>query len=508
MTGSPHYSFNDILNSDETPSLPEVALRIIEVAQQPDPDPIELVQIIRADPATAGRIMKFANSALFGLRHKAPSIEGAVPMLGTTLVRTLVLGFFLAKQRPASRSLDPWFRQLWRESLFQASAAEAIAEKTAGADPPTWFLAGLLQEIGQIAMLNVVGQHYVDSVLDLDSDVSRLEREVSEFGYSHVDVGVALCQKWNIEPQLISAISNHHITVKTEDSNSRTSLTTALVTAAACCEYIEGIGRRLDTARLDVERLMVEKYHFLPDEIPRLLADFDARSVELACGFSIDLGNVPSRETLLENAQDALRQIATESRLQILRGMATKSRSAKTPADSDWIDESTPAFNRRYLDDALPMDLQESHSDGASVGLLEVDFSDVEQNDSNTLSDDQFIALITGCVRPEDCVIRTADKTAVVVLKRLNFDLLNRIGQRIQDELNQRLDIDPTDEFGSTIAGVVVVPAGRKAAAATQVLKTLQESANTARQLNSNRIAFQILTGKKSQRVEAFAATH
>ncbi|MCP4509851.1 MAG: HDOD domain-containing protein, partial [Fuerstiella sp.] len=182
MSAATTLSLEKLLASDQVPSLPEVAVRIIQIAQEEDPDTQELIAAIRTDPAIAGRVLKFANSALFGLRTRASSIDAAVPMLGMTLVRTLVLGFSLAEQSNPSASLKPWYRRLWKETLFQASAAEYMGEQNTASDAPTWFLGGLLQDIGQLAMLSVYEDQYVTNVLDVDSSSSRVGREVDHFG--------------------------------------------------------------------------------------------------------------------------------------------------------------------------------------------------------------------------------------------------------------------------------------------------------------------------------------
>ena len=108
-------SMEKLLASDRLPSLPEVALRVVDIARQPDPDFSDLVDAIRMDPAIAGRILKTANSALLGMKTRASSIETAVPRLGTTMVRALVLGFCLAEsQKSKSLALRPWYQQIWR----------------------------------------------------------------------------------------------------------------------------------------------------------------------------------------------------------------------------------------------------------------------------------------------------------------------------------------------------------------------------------------------------------
>jgi len=95
---------------------------------------------------------------------------------------------------------------LWKETLFQSSAAEYLGEQSSSADTPTWFLGELLQDVGQLATLNVFENEYVDKVLDVDSSASRVGREVDHFGFSHANVSAALCRRWNLESSLADAI--------------------------------------------------------------------------------------------------------------------------------------------------------------------------------------------------------------------------------------------------------------------------------------------------------------
>ena len=121
-------ALRNILESDRLPTLPEVARRVVEIARSPEPDLGELTSVIRADAVIAARLLRTVNSALFGLRHRSASIDAAIPLLGVTLVRTLVLGFSLADHR-GKASLRSLYRQLWRVSLINACTAELLAER-------------------------------------------------------------------------------------------------------------------------------------------------------------------------------------------------------------------------------------------------------------------------------------------------------------------------------------------------------------------------------------------
>lgn len=497
MSTSTTLTLDEVLASDQVPSLPEVALRIIEIAQEEDPDTQELIRVVRTDPAIAGRILKFANSALFGLRHRPTSVDAAVPMLGTTLVRTLTLGFSLARQTPVSEGLRPWFAQLWREGLFQAAAAELLAERVEGADPPTWFLGGLLQDVGQLALLNVAQVEYFRQVLDQGRSQSRLQLERDNFGFTHVDVSVALCRKWNLEQDIVAAITSHHC-IERDLGESSAGLKLALATASCASEYMEAIHERLETAREDVEHCLLHGFGVLPHQIAQLLAEVDRRASALAAGFSVNIGDLPPRERILARAQSVLRRIALESQLRKLDGTPVAERSDRLDREQlrEWLDDDLATCNRRFMDRTLPEQLDRAHAAGAAVGLLKVDFATAAESE---LPVDSVIEVIKEAVRPSDNVIRTSPHAAVVILPGLNYDLLTGIAARIQEQVNEQLNIPDDDEAAPTIGGVVVLPAGRKVAKTEVAIRALDASTEQARRLSSSRVAFQLLMGKKTK---------
>lgn len=315
------FTLESFLKSDHVPTLPEIALRVVSIAQQPDPDLEELVYTIRADPAISGRLLRFANSALFGLRCRATSIESAIPILGSTLVRTLTLGFILARQTSVSESLQPWFRHLWKESLFEASAAELFADSVDGADPPTWFLTGLLQDIGQLVMLNVAQADYYRHVLENGRTQCRLQLEREHFGFTHVDVSASLCRRWNFEDEMVAAVETHH-GLPENDEPDYSPLQFASAAASACLDYMEATHDRVEVARDSVVRFLIRGYGHAAHDIPEQLAEMDCRAHELAAGFSVDVGEGQSRERILARAQRALSNIAVESQVLLARQSA------------------------------------------------------------------------------------------------------------------------------------------------------------------------------------------
>jgi len=478
-------SLDAILASERLPSLPEVAARIVEIARDPEPDFDQLIDAIRMDPAIAGRILKTANSALLGLRTRASSIEMAVQRLGTTMVRTLVLSFCLAEyQNKNSVNLRPYYQQLWRESLTQAATAELLAERQGSlVDPANWFLAGLVQDIGRLALLHTCREEYVEHVLEVEDDRSHSQRELEWLGFTHVDVGMGLCRRWNLEQELIDAVSVHHASahrVVPLRFGSSISLSAALITAAHVAEYLEEVSHNLSCSREHIECLLMQVFAMRPNDIFRMLADVDQRVGEFSALFGIDVGAGPELHGLLAEAQKLLAEIAISSQLRLVSahiavGRAERNRMeteerAESLQESVWRDPLTGAFNRAWLESALASILKQSHQHSVPIGLILVDIdhlksiNDTEGDAAGDRVLQDLTKILRDCVRLSDSVVRYDGDQFVITLKDVNADMLAMISDQILSCARQHFS---TPEAGRrvtcSVGAVLYVPQGKNA---------------------------------------------
>jgi HD-like signal output (HDOD) protein len=74
------------------PPLNETALDVIEFNKADNKESEELIEIVQKDPLIVATLLKVANSALFGFRHKVESIENLIQLLGSDFVVSLVIG--------------------------------------------------------------------------------------------------------------------------------------------------------------------------------------------------------------------------------------------------------------------------------------------------------------------------------------------------------------------------------------------------------------------------------
>lgn len=512
------YSLESILASERIPSLPEVAARIVEIARDPDPNYDELIETIRTDPAIAGRILKTANSALLGMRTRANSIEQAVPRLGTTMVRTLVLGFCLAEyQNRNSFNLRRSYQMVWRESLTQAAVAEALGERQGGkVDPANWFLAGLLQDIGRLALLQTCGEAYVENVLEPEDERTQRQREQEWLGFTHVEVSQGLCRKWNLESEFIDAIGVHHASahrVVPLKFVSSTSLPAALITATHVSEYLEEVSHNLSCSREHIERLLIQVFALRPNDVFRVLADIDSRVGELSATFGIDVGRPPALESILAEAQELLGQIALAGQLRLVNsnpGIERFERIRLETAESlhvreaAWKDNLTGAFNRGWLEPALSSIIDQAHQHQVPIGLLLVDldnFRGLNQEAGPQFCDmllQKVTAILRECVRLSDSVVRYGGDEFVITLKDVNSDMLTMVCDQIRSRIRSELSTtDPLRQITCSIGVAYYTPQNGIAVRADSLIRETDKSVSAARRKGGDQAVMTFLEGGK-----------
>lgn len=504
------YSLEAILSSERLPSLPEVAARIVEIAKSSEPDFEKMIEAIQADPAIAGRVLKTANSALLGMRTKAASIEMAVPRLGSTMVRTLVLSFCLADyQNKNSLNLRPYYQQIWRQSLMQAATAEMLAERQGKQiDPANWFLAGLVQDIGRLALLHTCRDEYVENVLEVDDDRPQLQRETEWLGFTHVDVGVGLCRRWNLNTEIIDAVAVHHASVQHVvplKFDSSVSLSAALITASHVSEYLAEISHDLSCSREQIERMLMQVFAMRPNEIFRALGEIDQRVIELSAAFGIDVGRAPELETVLSEAQRLLGEIALASQLRLVNAHVSVGRleriqlateeQIESLQDTAWRDHLTGAFNRAWLEQALATTLRQAQQQSVSMGLMLVDVDQFKRiNDTlghpeGDLVLQKLTRILRESIRMTDSVVRYGGDEFIITLKDVNDDMLTLIADQILGRIRAELKPATYDQTVTCSLGAALFKREESADVRAEVLiKEADRAMYEAKRQGGNRV--------------------
>lgn len=510
-------SLNNILNSDRLPTLPEVAVRVIELAKSEEPDLHEIAATVKADPAISARLLKTTNSALMGLRQRASSVESAVPILGASMVRSLVLGFTLAEQWRGTSEIEKCMRNVWRRSLIQASAAERFASRDNSRDEANWFLAGLLQDVGQLAMLHCCGGDYATEVFESDSDRSDVEIEAESFGFNHVEVSVELCRRWGIDDEIVDAIAGHHVAVEVALDECTDSLSSALVAGSHCADYLVGVvgAREFDRGVLD--KLLTNGFAYLPEQVTEVLEEIDRRVNEMSAALGINAGKTPPIGNLLRQAQKLLAEIAIQAQLKALgadqrretaeQQLAEALEESNRLRDEVWCDSLTGVYSRNYLDPAVKLAMEDCHRQKRALGCLFLDvdgFKEVNDTHGHQMGDDalcQVAAILKESVRHTDYVIRYGGDEFCVLLVDVNEHLLWRIAERVRERIAAIRFEGADARVSGSIGALICRPESRKRIVPKKLIALADSAMYESKKLGGNRVCAYQLHGRRKSRL-------
>ena len=135
------------------PSLPDIAIRVQKVLEDPRAPRTRVTQVIGADAALAARIIRLANSAFLNpSTERIFDLQQSLTRLGTQLVRCTAMSFSLQQMEfgNGDAQLRPQIRELWRMGALVASIAYVLARETRAANPDEALMTGLMHNIGNL----------------------------------------------------------------------------------------------------------------------------------------------------------------------------------------------------------------------------------------------------------------------------------------------------------------------------------------------------------------------
>jgi putative nucleotidyltransferase with HDIG domain len=191
------------------PPFPAIAHRILALARQEDVGANEVGALIRLDPSFSAELLRFANSALFGLRREVTGISQAVAMLGMDRVTSMAT-FVALNNMVRSSVRAPAIRKVWVHSVVTAIIAEEAA-RTARLDREAAYTAGLLHNLGTLGLMSAYPDEYsriLEVSNDFGFDLLRTERDLFEI--DHCAAGAYLARDWSFPEELAAIIATHH----------------------------------------------------------------------------------------------------------------------------------------------------------------------------------------------------------------------------------------------------------------------------------------------------------
>lgn len=302
-----HASIDRILACPSLPTLPVVALRVLELTAKRDVSLRELASVIENDPAIATKVLRTVNSSYYSLSRRCGSIQQALAFLGLQTVKALVLGFSLARSIDGGGDDEVAFDYLayWRRSLFSAAAAREIALLARRCDPDEAFVAALVEDLGMVALWHAYGDRYLQ-VIDLaKGDHRRLAAiEQRTLEIDHALVGAEMLARWRFPEEIATAVRCHHRSADADASASALARTVELAGTAASVLC----SRSPETDLSRFRREGQEWFDLRPAPLTLLLQKIADRADELSRAFGLEIGATPDVDAILRQAESIRRE--------------------------------------------------------------------------------------------------------------------------------------------------------------------------------------------------------
>lgn len=196
---------------EELSTLPHIAIRMMQVADDPDAGAVELSSIVQTDPTMTARVLRAVNCAANGLRNKVDDLSRAIAFLGFQRVRNLAVTASVSdifKEPSQAGAYDR--RGLWRHMVSVAVVARMIADRLKLPCANDAFLAGLLHDIGIILEDQYCHEPFAALMTSLKPGTSLPELERRALKCDHCLLGHRLGKQWKFPDPTLDAIRHHH----------------------------------------------------------------------------------------------------------------------------------------------------------------------------------------------------------------------------------------------------------------------------------------------------------
>lgn len=199
------HAINDAIESDKLvlPTMPELALQVREVAENPEASIKQLANVIGSDTALTARIIKVANCALYRGAVEVQDLNMALMRLGMTTTCTLATGLAMEQMFQATTDMvDRRLRQVWQASADVAGMCTFMCKHYTRLRPDQATLAGLVHKIGVLPILAYAEEHprLLKDSFTLDAIIRTM----------HPTIGVKILTSWEF-PKEIQNIPSAHL---------------------------------------------------------------------------------------------------------------------------------------------------------------------------------------------------------------------------------------------------------------------------------------------------------
>jgi len=199
------------IEANKLPSLPHVLVKLLQACRDDDISFDSLSEIIGQDASLTTKVIKAANSPVYGRARHLNSLKHTLMFLGFDTIKSIAITASIKQFfSEYSNQKTQFLKNFWHHSLSCATISRSLAELVSYPYPEEAYISGLLHDIGKLMIepcMDAEYRSYEHGSFPAD-ELLKLEKDI--LGISHPELAAIMLEKWSMPDTVCDAIRYHH----------------------------------------------------------------------------------------------------------------------------------------------------------------------------------------------------------------------------------------------------------------------------------------------------------
>ncbi len=496
-----------VLSSDELPTLPTVASKIITLTAREDTTLSDIANLVSKDTALSAKILKVANSSFYSFAQQISSINQAVSILGINAVRSLVLSFSFLSMKGGKQKIHFDFEKFWKDSLARAVASKLILERVQGANTEEIFICGLLQNLGELILARTFPEEYEEVLGQItEGQYDALNAEEDKFGTSHPTIGYEVAKNWGFPEVLLLPIRYHHDPLEYRGGNDNIAVTckasylSDILIAILYSEKPEEFHKRF---RREAKNLL----GLSNTDLEHILSEVHIQVDEAGKYFGLRIKKTKSIQEILQEANirlslmnldfDQMNQELIKAKIKLEDLTCELEEKNKILNNLANIDGLTEIYNHRYFQNSLDNEISRALRNETQISLLLIDidffkkFNDTYGHQVGDFILKEFSATLKQEIRKYDTLARYGGEEFTVILPDTSAEDALIVAEKLRKAVDDKIYADATEDYHITASfGVSTgTPVTDDTFSKSNLIKQADDALYDAKEAGRNRVS-------------------
>jgi HD-like signal output (HDOD) protein len=211
----PSVDLKKIISVDQLPAMPQSAVRVLEISNDPNCGPAEFAIPIESDPGLTVQVLKFVNSSYFGFPNEISNVKQAITLVGVRTIKNFALWSAVFSLIPNPRCGPFDIRRLWQDSLRRGIFARTMGKVLGLSQAEEPFAAALLQDMAVPLLAKEVPETYnklFGARAESNARVRLSTLESHVFGWTHAEAAGMMARQWSL-PEAFAVLIEDHLDI-------------------------------------------------------------------------------------------------------------------------------------------------------------------------------------------------------------------------------------------------------------------------------------------------------